>query len=205
MPLELCSNLTPAAWIHESETPWSQLATFGPSGFPAYARLRFLRDPAYAEEKASDAGRTETRDGREQWPTLAQRLADYTQPPDDCYVCLWEGLPVARRGWVGTLLSSPRVTIPAGAAVPARAFFLFRGPLSEVGKWDVAWRDDAAPFGLEPALIWPADHAWCVANDVDPHWAGIGANRSVIDDLLADPRLDIARADPTTDQPAYKH
>jgi len=54
-----------------------------------------------------------------------------------------------------------------------------------------------------PAFIWPADRSWCVADDVDPHWAGIGADRSAIDQLLADPRLDIVRADPREDPPHY--
>jgi hypothetical protein len=48
----------------------------------------------------------------------------------------------------------------------------------------------------DPAFIWPADRAWCVANAVDPHWAGIGADVSAIDELLADPRLDVVRANP---------
>ena len=204
MALKICSDLTPAVWIQDGEIPWEQLATFGPSGFAAYARLRFLRDPAFAQERASDAGQTETRDGREQWPALAARLAGHTRTPTDCYFCLWEGWPVARLGHVGTLMSSPRVTIPAGAAVPARAYFLFHGPLSQIGEWDVPWRDTAGRFGLEPAFIWPVDHAWCVASDVDPHWAGVGGDRSLIDELLADPRLDIARADPAVDQPTYE-
>jgi hypothetical protein len=54
------------------------------------------------------------------------------------------------------------------------------------------------------AFIWPADHAWCVANDVDPHWAGIGADVSATGQLLADPRLDVVAADPRVDQPAYR-
>jgi hypothetical protein len=52
-------------------------------------------------------------------------------------------------------------------------------------------------------LVWPADHAWCIANDVDPHWAGIGASVAAIDELLADPRLDIVRDDPGQAQPYY--
>jgi hypothetical protein len=48
-----------------------------------------------------------------------------------------------------------------------------------------------------PAFIWPADRAWCVTNDVDPHWAGIAATAAAIDDLLASPALDMVRADPT--------
>ena len=56
----------------------------------------------------------------------------------------------------------------------------------------------------DPAFVWPADHAWCLANDVDPHWAGIGADASAIDDLVADPRLDVVPADPRLRQPSYR-
>jgi hypothetical protein len=42
------------------------------------------------------------------------------------------------------------------------------------------------------------------ANDVDPHWAGIGADVSALDELLADQRLDVVPADPRQDQPYYR-
>jgi len=55
-----------------------------------------------------------------------------------------------------------------------------------------------------PAFVWPADHAWFVASDIDPHWAGIGADTRVINQLVADPRLDVVPADPRAAQPAYR-
>jgi hypothetical protein len=54
-----------------------------------------------------------------------------------------------------------------------------------------------------PAFVWPADHAWCFASDVDPHWAGIGADRKVVDRLVADRNLDVVHADPEERQPTY--
>ncbi|HEY1713887.1 MAG TPA: hypothetical protein VGG07_13345 [Solirubrobacteraceae bacterium] len=197
------TDVSPASWISSSEIAWRQLATFGPSVFAVYARLLFLRDPAYPGETSSDAGRTATRDGREQWPLLAERLAAHTRAADDCYFCLWDGWPTLRGGSVGTLLSGAQVKISDDAGHPMRAYLLFHGPLSEIGEWDVPWLDTGEPFGFEPAFIWPADHAWCVTKDVDPHWAGIGGDRPLIDELLQDPRLDVVKADPTADQPHY--
>jgi hypothetical protein len=45
---------------------------------------------------------------------------------------------------------------------------------------------------------------WTPDSIPDPHWAGIGADVSAIDELLADPRLDVVPADPREDQPAYR-
>ena len=53
-------------------------------------------------------------------------------------------------------------------------------------------------------FIWPADHAWCVAHDVDPHYAGIGASSAAVADLLAQPDLDVVPADPRVEQPYYR-
>ena len=88
-----------------------------------------------------------------------------------------------------------------------RAFLLVAtscstGPLADAGGWgDEFCSHPASPY--EPAFVWPADHAWCVANDVDPHWAGIGSNATVIGQLVADTRLDAVAADPSEEQPNY--
>lgn len=102
--------------------------------------------------------------------------------------------------------ASPTTPRVPKVVVPNRAYWLFRGPLADTGTWDTAqglpgqFRLDAA----EPALIWPADHAWCVGRDVDPHWAGIGGHTLLMNQLIADPRLDVVSADPTKDQLFYQ-
>ncbi|MPY81037.1 MAG: hypothetical protein GEV04_21920 [Actinophytocola sp.] len=96
------------------------------------------------------------------------------------------------------MLNGPKVVIPN------RAYFLFRGSLSEFGDWGAADMWPGQPRSdMPPAFIWPADHAWCVANDVDPHYAGIGAAATAIDDLLSQPGLDVVPADPRAEQPHY--
>ena len=54
-----------------------------------------------------------------------------------------------------------------------------------------------------PAFAWPADHRWCFASNVDPHWAGIGSEQAAIDTLLNTPELDVVPAQPTEPQPTY--
>lgn len=100
---------------------------------------------------------------------------------------------------------APAVLHGPKVVVPNRAYFLFRGPVYDFGDWGAAdaWPGQPRLHMPDPAFIWPADHTWCVANDVDPHWAGIGGEVSAIDELLADPRLDVVPADPGRDQPSY--
>jgi len=90
--------------------------------------------------------------------------------------------------------------------VPNRAYFLFRGNISDLGDWSVdnAWKELARP-DTAPALVWPADHAWCISNDVDPHWIGVAASTRALDQLATHPAFSTwSRADPREDPPRYR-
>lgn len=219
-----CSDLSAAGWIMASERPWQQLVGFGPAGFPAYARLLFVPDPAYEGQSENDVdvddrAPTETAQLR----AVLETLTRHTRTPDDCYFCLWDGWGSDIWGGGGArILDAQRAMVRPGppiapafppsvlhgpkVAVPNRAYFLFRGSVSDFGDWGAAeeWPGQPRLHMPDPAFIWPADHTWCVANDVDPHWAGIGADVSAIGQLLADPRLDVVPADPRDDQPVYR-
>jgi len=180
-----CSDLSPADWIVSSELPWQRLVCFGPAGFAAYARLRFLPDPAFVGQLENNAEADSDQSDDNRLRLLFEVLATLTLTPQDCYFCRWDGYGDSY---------GPKVV------VPNRAYFLFRGPLHQAGD-----RGTAEPLDVPgPAFAWPADRAWCVARDVDPHWAGIGAERPVVDQLVADPRLDVVLADPSRQQPAYR-
>ena len=99
-----------------------------------------------------------------------------------------------------SVLHGPKV------AVPHRSYFLCHGTTSELGDWGAAemWPGRSRPGMPDPAFVWPADDAWCIANGVDPHFAGIGAETWAIDQLVADPHLDVLPADPCEDQPRYR-
>ena len=45
-------------------------------------------------------------------------------------------------------------------------------------------------------LWWPADHAWCVASEIDLPWTYIGGPRGLIDAVLADWRVEALAAAP---------
>ena len=225
MVLIVCWDVAPADWITGSSLPWHRLVTFGPAGFGAYARLRLLPDPVRAGQRETDAA---TRSHADQLPRLLEALAAHTTTPGTCYFCVWEGFgqaeplrddtaryvdpdhpgtsvdPGARPG-AAPATADPLPRVPR-VVVPHRAYWLFRGPLVEAGAWDTAvgWPAHVRLDGVPPAFVWPADRAWCVALDVDPHWAGIGCTGSVRDRLVADRRLDVVPADPTREQPTYR-
>jgi hypothetical protein len=194
--LTFCSDVSVADWIVHCDVPWAQLAVFGPASFAAYARLRFLPDPSYEGQTENDADRDGAPNAVEQWQALFNVLAAHTQAPGCCYFAVWEGWGLGE-----SLSGQPKFSIPSGVTVPARSYFLYRGCLSDA--WD--WGSTEFSSQLqEPAFIWPADRRWCVANDVDPHWASIGGEAHLITELVADPRLDAVTADPSVKQPAYR-
>lgn len=101
-----CSDLSAAGWIMFSDRLWQQLVCFGPEGFPAYARLRFLPDPAYEGQSENDV------DVDEDAPTetallraALQTLARHTRTPEDCYFCLWEGWGSELQGGGGVFVA----------------------------------------------------------------------------------------------------
>jgi hypothetical protein len=140
-----CADLSAADWLIDSDQPWEQLVCFGPSGFSAYARLRFLPDPAYQGQSENDISLgadapTET----EQLRIVLETLARHTRTPNECYFCLWDGWSsdieggdgghiisqvtgtVQRRQQIAaafphSVLDGPKVV------VPNRAYYLFRG------------------------------------------------------------------------------
>ncbi|MCD5355015.1 hypothetical protein [Kineosporia mesophila] len=185
MSLLPSTHLTAASWITGAAQDWSETAVFGPPSLPAHARLRFMPDP---EHPGATDNSTQALSEHRQLGLLLDVLSRHTRTPRLGYFCLWEGWGV-----------TPEGSGPADVEIPNRAYYLFEGPLSAYGQW-VAGHDENPP---PPAFVWPADHAWCVARDIDPHWAGIGASEAAVEELMAVPGLDIVRADPTQAQPHY--
>jgi hypothetical protein len=192
MRLEWWSDPTVAGWLAESGTPWMQLVTFGPAGFDAYARLRFIPDPTRPGQQEADVELPEDHPSDLARAQLAlHRLAAFTSTPDECYFGVWEGYST--------------IGLPPGVPLfdlPHRRYAVLRGSVRDIDGWS-----DDIGGGLAippPAFVWPADRRWCFASDVDPHWAGIGAARAAVEALLVEPGLDVVPvADPAGAQPSY--
>ncbi|MGC3995916.1 MAG: hypothetical protein QM779_17670 [Propionicimonas sp.] len=77
---------------------------------------------------------------------------------------------------------------------PGRAYVLLRGTLAELAdpEWPraagIGWRDGFP--GPMPALIWPADHAWCVASEIDFDSTIVAGPRDLVDAVLAAPAVE---------------
>lgn len=193
LTLEFCSDTTPAEWLVRSDTPAFQLITFGPARFEAFARLRFIPDPESGQKEADIELPAEHPSDIAQARRAIHRLASFTSTPGECYFCLWEGYsdvplpPDVRRG--------PLVE------VPHRRYALLRGSIQDIDGWE--GRLGGGQPIPPPAFVWPADQRWCFASDVDPHWAGIGAEQAAVEALVGDPELDAVWASPTEEQPVY--
>ncbi|WP_018255816.1 hypothetical protein [Salinispora mooreana] len=195
MVLRYTADTAAAAWLATSRTPSEQLITFGPAGYEAYARLRYIPDPTSPDQLEIDA---DIPADRELWTPQARRalhvLAEFTITPDQCFFCVWEG--AAGSALSATERHGPLVT------VPHRRYVLFTGRLADyLEGHDEPFDGDAA---VVPAFVWPADHRWCFTSDVDTHWAGIGADRTAVDTLLSTFGLDVVQAMPNERPPAYR-
>jgi hypothetical protein len=135
-----------ARWLLRADADWWDLVRFGPPGFDAYLRIAFTDDP----EDDDPAG---------QRCPLRQALATlsaYTTTPSSGYAAVWEG-------WGG----DPNPEAPE-VPVPNRAMLLFSGPVRVLRDAPaLAWYGVAGTIYQEPHLVWPADHAWCLACEVD--------------------------------------
>lgn len=141
-------------------------------------------------------------------------LAEHTKTRESCWFCLWNGY-----GWIhgspaasvisfspssGTSGDAGQHSVPPAlpphvlqgpkVSLPHREYLLFRGPVGaarELG-WSTPW--GFAP--QSPNLLWPQDHAWCVATEIDLFCTLVGGSEKLAAALMAEPRLETWRVFP---------
>lgn len=92
-------------------------------------------------------------------------------------------------------------------ALPHRAYVLLSGTIDELADPDwpyragIGWsRSTSFPLtGPMPQLVWPADHAWCVASEIDLDSTIVGGSRTLADAILALPALEALEVPPDGD------
>jgi hypothetical protein len=139
---------------------------------------------------------------------LAAILRDWTASPDDCWFCVWDGFGwgaaitfavLAKDGRPSETIEEPWLhPIPGPVRegpqvhLPHRDYFLYQGSAEAVAT--LASLDGTN--GQSPNIWWPADHAWCVASEIDLPWTYVGGSRGLIDAILADDRIEALPAAP---------
>lgn len=195
--LRFCPEVSPADWITRSDDPWKSLALFGPPGFEAYARVRFIPDPDRPHQSAPSEDFAEPAYQGDEHAIVARTcraLAASTGSTEECFFAIWAGYA----GVVSPLPGGPRMHIPH------RDYHLYAGSLSDLEEWEKPWTPDTPALCENlPAFVWPADHAWCLASDTDPHWAGIGSDTTTIRALMTRDDIDVVFADRYARQPFY--
>ena len=80
-------------------------------------------------------------------------------------------------------------------ALPGREYLLFAGPIA--AALSIGWWVTPTSFiAQSPSLMWPDDHAWLVATEVDFDSTLVAGNPETITTILADPRLEAWQVDP---------
>jgi hypothetical protein len=137
---------------------------------------------------------------------LLDVLARHTCSVQQCWFAVWEG-----HGWLRPsgpiVFASTDGTLPPPASdrrfatidydarveLPQRKYLLFGGPLDAalaIGDWPTAeWF-----LPHSPNIFWPDDVSWCVATEIDLFCTYVGGSRALIDELLADERLEVWEA-----------
>jgi hypothetical protein len=213
------SDIAQAAWFATSNAPWTRLCSLGPDGFEQYGRL-FHPLPEGADETDPDElVNVEGHLDDVHLERLIAVLGRHTSTPGDCFFGLWDGFGDIHGSPAVGLLSAgqggprevptafpPEVLTGPRVEIPNRSYLLFRGPLAGAGHWGSA---ELAPGHLRslnsPNLMWPDDHAWFVATDIDLPWTGAAGSSALFVDLMADPVLDVELVTVDSPLPYRRH
>jgi hypothetical protein len=128
--------------------------------------------------------------------TLVDVLTPFTEAPDRCFFCVWNGFFQSNAVRFGS--DTPSVQLPRPdppprlVELPNRSYGLFEGTLASVTSIDIAHRR----VGQPPNLWWPGDRSWIVASEIDLPWTYVGGSKGLIDRVLADPRMESLAVEP---------
>ena len=200
-------------WIRPRLREWSTILGVIPDGFEAYARVfhpsgeyregdsrRTLSWRAVTERTGARAhplmqwesivSSADRSTGRFDKPSIgalplsslslvAGVLARHTRTR--CVAALWDGY-----GWIdgGEQLE-----------LPGRNYYLFECESTELVDLEWAARANWDRYS-SPNLLWPDDHAWALATEIDFDSTLIGGTRALVDDLLAASGLEVMEIAP---------
>lgn len=212
--LEVTDGASAGAWIRRAlGGEISRVADQVPQIYEAYARIfhpigDFDGEPRRWAEVAMVMGKTAHREM--QWEALVagsgwygdepltgamdffdldalcEILSARTADPSDCYF----GLRVSQ-GWLNSFPAAQYLRRLLRLA-HLRDHIVLAGPLAAVGQ---ITRDEKRREA--PNLIWPADHSWFVASEVDFDSTLVGGSAELIDAIVQSPALEAWQVEPT--------
>jgi hypothetical protein len=122
----------------------------------------------------------------EEFDVLCEIIAKVSGDTSQCYfgLCLIEG-------WLSSFSADelqPLLSLPLD-----RDYIVLNGPLSAINEIhrEGSWR-------ALPNLIWPADHSWLVASEVDFDSTLVGGSLELIQAIIDSPQLEAWLVEPTT-------
>lgn len=212
--------LHPARDTESREVTWAEVARESGTTLHPEAQWHRLAGRASSHDHGPPHGTgwagENPREGvleRSLFASLVEVLARHTSTPDDTVVAFWDGygawpsswrdLPVARQpGRDHYLFRRPLGDVERLCAeAPAVRWAVEPGhqhvvTFSSDGRTHERPSDDEllATFATSewqsPSEWWPADRAWATSNDTDLDSTLVGGSSALVDDLLADERLE---------------
>ena len=182
-------------------------------------------DPGSGQDGWQYGSPDQGRLAQDQLAALTRVLAQHTTTPDAVTAGLWDGFGWIHGGSaIGHFVAVPEGTSrrkrarllraaqgvePAGfpaevlggplLALPGRSYFLFDGDIAvfDDPAWARnSWGEAGAFWGQTPNLLWPRDHAWLMASEIDFDSTLVGGTRAVVDALVSSADLEALEVAP---------
>ncbi len=188
---------TEAAGCEAAPVRWREVAAWSGAALTPRAQFHDIALPEHTPPGPAPWDGSGPEEGTLSEPdatALVEILRAYTGTPEECWFCLWDG-----HGWDTAVTSDGcAVTDPVPAAVragprvelPHREYLLYAGRVEEALAFVPEQRQTAN-------LWWPRDRSWCVATEIDLQWTYVAGSRTLIDHLVADPRLEAQPVEPS--------
>lgn len=196
--------------LHPAEEPdhgsrlvrWAEVSAWSGLALRADAQFHGVALPAEHPGRPAPWRSQGPRQGRlflSDAEALSELLRGFTTTPDECFFCLWNGyafggVPLTLRGTPPALpLPDPvpdAVRQGRLVSLPDREYWLYTGPVEAITAPAVLGRGQTAN------LAWPADHAFCVASEIDLTSTYVGGSAVLIERLVADGRIEALIASP---------
>lgn len=204
-----------------SSLTWAQVARANGRAMHPSAEWEQISSPA--PFRLEDAPRGRSRPGDPIWgeldtwalDALCSILARHTSTPEQCYFAVWEGCGLLH-GPAATAVAyfAPDGVVPEPEPIKAAPaewqldlsgptfslpgrdnYYLFEGRVREAVQIGY-WNDERSFDPQSPHFFWPADHAWCVATEVDYDSTFIGGTRPLVDELCGSDVLEVLEIAP---------